>query len=116
MGVYSVDSITNYINFYNIIKEKRAKYPFAIFNTDRENKSGTHWWSFLDIHPKKDLLLFDSFGFVGFKQLTVDNDKNIIDKMLFNLIKFNEKDAKINLVSLTFSIKSYKKNKGKIPR
>ena len=40
MGVYSVDSITNYINFYNIIKEKRAKYPFAIFNTDRGNKSG----------------------------------------------------------------------------
>ena len=116
MGVYSVDSIRNYINFYNIIKEKRAKYSFAIFNTDRENKPGTHWWSFLDFHPKKDLLLFDSFGFVGFKQLTVDNDKNIIDKMLFNLIKFNEKDAKINLVSLTFSIKSYKKNKGKIPR
>ena len=53
MGVYSVDSITNYINFYNIIKEKRAKYPFAIFNTNRENKPGTHWSSFLDIHQKK---------------------------------------------------------------
>ena len=76
MGVYSVDSIRNYINFYNIIKEKRAKYSFAIFNTDRENKPGTHWWSFLDFHPKKDLLLFDSFGFVGFKQFIVDNNKN----------------------------------------
>ena len=47
MGVDSSDSITKYINFYNIIKEKRAKYPFAIFNADRENKPGTHWWSFL---------------------------------------------------------------------
>ena len=33
--------------------------------------------------------------------------------MLFNLEKFNKKDTKINLVSLTFSIKSYKKIKEK---
>ena len=65
--VYSSDSITKYINFYDIIKEKRAKYLFVILNTNRENKPGTHWWRFLDIHPKKDLLLFDSFGFVRFK-------------------------------------------------
>ena len=57
MGVYSSDSITKYINFYEIINEKRAKYPFAIFNTDRENKPGTCWWSFLDIYPKKRLVI-----------------------------------------------------------
>ena len=94
MGVYSADSITKYVNFYDIIKEKRAKYPFTVFNTNRENKPGTHCWSFLDIHQKKDLLLFDSFGFTGFKQFIVDNDKNIIDKMLFNLEKFNKKRRK----------------------
>ena len=60
MGVYSSDSITNYINFYDI----RAKYSF--FDTDRENKPGTHWWSFLDIYLKKDLLLFDSLSFSRF--------------------------------------------------
>ena len=90
MGVYSSDSITKYTNFYDIIKERRAKYPFAIFNTDRENKPGTHWWSFLDIYPKKDLSLFDSFGFSGFKQFIVDNDIDIIDNyciILKNLIK-----------------------------
>ena len=113
MGVYVSDSTTKYINFYDIIKEKRAKYPFAILNTDRENKPGRHWWSFLDIHPKKDLLLFDIFGFVGFKQFIVDNDKNIIDKILFNLEKVDKKDTKINLISLTFSIGSYKKIKEK---
>ena len=94
MGVYSSNSITKYIKFYNIIKEKRAKYPFAIFNTNRENKPGTHWWSFLDIDSKKDLLLFDSFGFVGFKQFIIDNDKYLIDKMLFNLKKFNKEGSK----------------------
>ena len=99
-----------------MIKEKRAKYLFAVFNTDRKNKPETHWWSFLDIYPKKDLLLFDSFGFTGFKQFIVDNDENIIDKMLFNFKKINKKDIKTNLVSLTFFIESFKNNKGKIPR
>ena len=70
------------MNFYDTIKERRAKYLFAIFNTDRENKPGTHWWSFLDIHLRKDLL-FDSFRFTGFKQFIVDNDEIIIDKSFF---------------------------------
>ena len=72
-----------------------------------------HWWSFLDIYLKKDLLLFHSFGFTGFKQFIVDNDLDIIDKILFNLQKFNKKDSKIKLVSLTFSIESNQKTKGK---
>ena len=37
MGTYSIDSITKYINFYEIIKKRNAKYPFATFNTDKEN-------------------------------------------------------------------------------
>ena len=53
----SSNSITKYITFYKIIKEKDAKYPFAIFNTGRKSKPGTQWWCFLDIYPKKDLLL-----------------------------------------------------------
>ena len=72
-----------------------------------------HWWSFLDIYPKKGLLLFDSFSFTGFKKFTVDNDLDIIDKMLSNFQKFNKKDSKINLVLLTFSIESYQKLKVK---
>ena len=78
MGVYLS------INFYDIVKQKRANYLFATSNTDRKIKPGTHWWSFLDIYQKKHLLLFDSFGFTSFKQFIVDNDKNIMDKMLFN--------------------------------
>ena len=44
-----------------------------------------HWWSFLNIYPKRDLLLFDSFGFTGFKKIIIDNDLSVIDKLLFNL-------------------------------
>ena len=42
MGTYSIDSITKYINFYSIIKNRNAQYPFAIFNTSTEDeKRGT---------------------------------------------------------------------------
>ena len=57
MAVYSIDSITKYINFYDIIRKRNAKYQFAISNTDKHNKPRTHWWSFLDIHPKKMCLI-----------------------------------------------------------
>ena len=46
-----MDLITRYINFYKIIKKRNGKYPFATFNTHKHNKPGTHWWSFMDIHP-----------------------------------------------------------------
>ena len=52
MGTYSKGPIMKYINFYEIIKQRNAKYPFAIFNTDKENEPGVHWWSFMDIHQK----------------------------------------------------------------
>ena len=41
VGTCSIDSITRYVNFYEIIKRRNAKYPFAIFNTDKENGPGT---------------------------------------------------------------------------
>ena len=74
IGVYSSNSLRRYINYYKIIKEKRCRYPFAIFNIDRVNKTGTHWWSFLNIYPKTQIVLFDSKGFQGFKYFIVDND------------------------------------------
>ena len=37
MGTYSIDSITKYITFHEIIKIRNGNYPFAIFNADKEN-------------------------------------------------------------------------------
>ena len=96
MGVYSIDSITRYINFYEIIKKRNGKYPFAIFNTDKHNKPGTHWWSFMDIHPKKNLL-FDSLGLDGFKFFVANNDEAITDEK--KVLKSIFKKCKVSLVN-----------------
>ena len=92
-GTYSMNSITKYINFYEIIKRRNDKYWFAIFNTDKENELGVHWWSFMDIHPKNNLFLFDSFGIEGFKLFIVDNDQDIINELLIIL-----KNVRLNLL------------------
>ena len=91
MATYSIDSITKYINFYEIIRQENAKYLFAIFNTDKESEPGKHCWGFLDIYPKNNLFLFDSCGLEVLKLFFVDNDEQIINDLLFNFKKCESK-------------------------
>ena len=72
-----------------MIKEKNTVYPFVIMNTDRSDKKGTHWWRILDLNLKKKCL-FDSFGFKGLKSFIIQNDRNIINKILFGINKFDK--------------------------
>ena len=83
------DSLTWFIHFQKILQTDKAPYSFIITNTDRKNKPGTHWWSFLNIDPKNELLLFDSFGFEGFKIFILPDDATLIDKLLYGV---NKKD------------------------
>ena len=89
----------------------KDKYPFIIMNTNRYDRNGTHWCSFLDLHERKEIFLFDSFGFEGFKKFVIDNDKNVLNKILFGIAKFQKKDQKITLVSIKFLMKEYEKIK-----
>ena len=80
-------------------------------NIDCSNKKGTHWWSFLDLHLKKEIFLFDSFGFDGFKEFLLQDDKKILNKILYGIKKFEKKDSKITVITLTFSMEEYEKIK-----
>ena len=112
IGVFPSNLTNKFISHHSIVKSKsNVKYPFIIMNTDRSDRNGTHWWSFLDLHPKKEIFLFDSFGFTGLKKFIIDNDEKLINKVLFNLKKFGKNDRKITLISLTFSMVQYEKIK-----
>ena len=76
-------------------------------------KIGTHRWNFLDLHARKVIFLFDSFNFEGFKEFILDNDKNILNKIIYDIKKFNKKDNKISLITLKLSISEYGKIKKK---
>ena len=113
VGVFPSNYIIKFISFHEKAKEKTKKYPFIIMNTDRSDKSGTHWWSCLDLHEKKEIFLFDSFGFIGFKKFVIDNDENILNKILSGLQKFQKKHRKITIITVKFSMKEYEKIKNK---
>ena len=81
-----------------MMNERSTRYPFIIMNTDRSNKKGMHWWSFLDLHPKEEIFLFDSFGFDGFKEFLLQDDKKTLDKILYGIKNFLKKDSKITVM------------------
>ena len=111
VGVFPSNYINKFISFHQMAREKTKKYPFIIMNTDRANEPGTHWWSFLDLHPRKEIFLFDSFGFTGFTKFVIDNDINILNKILFGIQKLKKKDNKVTIVTLKFSMSEYEKIK-----
>ena len=111
VGVFPSNHINKFISFHKLVKDANKKYPFIIMNTDRSDKAGTHWWSFLDLHPKKEIFLFDSFGFEGFSKFIIDNDIKTLNKILFGIKKFKREDKKITLITLKFSMKEYEKIK-----
>ena len=53
VGVFPSNYVIRFIRFHSMMAESGAHYPFIIINKDRSNKNGTHWWGFLNLHPKK---------------------------------------------------------------
>ena len=66
-------------------------------NTSQKNKEGVHWWSILKIDPKKELLLFGSYGFIGFKFLSYQTIKLSLVKYCITSIISIKKITKLTL-------------------
>ena len=110
VGIFPSNFITKFITFHRMMNERSTRYPFIVMNTDRSNKKGMHWWSFLDLHPKEEIFLFDSFGFDGFKEFLLQDDKKLLIKFSTELKNFKKKkDSKITVITLTFSMEEHKK-------
>ena len=72
--------MTKFIDYKQLINQKTGKYLFLISNTGDSTKGGEHWWSILDIEPKKDFLFY-SFGYVGLKNFIIKDDKKTVQKI-----------------------------------
>ena len=101
-----------------MIKEKTAKYPFIIANTQHSSKDDKHWWSILDIEPKKMLFFFESFVADGVKNCIItDNKKKTVQKIVSGIAKMTRTDNKIMLGKIKFQrkfVKTYQKRKWQI--
>ena len=89
-------------NYINKFIDQKGKYPLA--NTDSSSKSGTHWCSILDIEPKTGIFFFDSFGLDGLKTFIIQDDKKVIEKILFGTEQMTRTGNKIALVNIRFNL------------
>ena len=107
VGVFSSNYMNKFVNHAAMINDS-GKFPFIIANTDDSEKSGTHWWSILDIEPKTDIFFFDSYGIEGLKHFIIQDDKEIMDKILIGTDKMAKSDNKITLCKIKFDLAACK--------
>ena len=93
-----------------MIPESGARYPFVIMNTDPNDKKGMYWWSFLGLQPRKEILMFDSFGFESFKEFLIKTFKRSSIRY-FTVLKSLIKRTANHFSDSKFSISEYKKLK-----
>ena len=65
VGVFPWNKMNKFIDHKLMISERKGKYPFIIANTGSSSKSGTHWWSILNIEPKSHIFFFILLVFMG---------------------------------------------------
>ena len=84
--------------------ESGACYPFIIMNTDRSDKKGTYWWSFLDLHPKKRSFYSIVLALKVLRSLFLKMIRKYLTRYFDGIEKFNKRDNKISLITLKFSM------------
>ena len=93
VGVFPSNYMNKFINHVAMIEDS-VKFLFIIANTDASNKLGVHWWSILDIEPRTDIFFFDSYGIEGLKHFIIQDDRQIVDKILIGIEKWTEQMIK----------------------
>ena len=101
--VFPSNYMNKFINHVAMIKDS-GKFPFIIANTDASNKPGVHWWSILDIEPRSDIFFLDSNGIEGLKHFIIQDDRQIVDKILIGIEKMDRTDDKITLCKIKFNL------------
>ena len=99
VGVSPSNYMNKVINHAAMI-EDGGKFPFIIANTDASDKPGVHWWSILDIEPQTDIFFFDSYGIEGLKHFIIQDDKQIVDKILIGIENMHRTDDKVTLCKI----------------
>ena len=108
VGVFPSSHINKFINHAAMISEKKGKHPFVIANTDSSEKGGIHWWSILDIEPKREIFCYYSFGLNSLKNFTIQDNRNVIEKILLGTEKMTRTANKITFFNIWFNLNACK--------
>ena len=102
---------SNYMNKFNnhaAMIEDSGKFPFIIANTDASDKPSVYWWSIIDIELLTNIFFFDSYENEGLKHFIIQDDREIVDKILIRIEKTDRTDNKITLCKLKVNLRACK--------
>ena len=108
VGVFPSNYMNKFTNHAAMIEDS-GKFPFIIANTDASDKPGVHWWSIIDIELRTDIFFFDSYGNEGLKHFIIQDDREIVDKILIRIEKTDRTDNKITLCKIKVNLGACKK-------
>ena len=66
------------------------------------------FFNILDIEPKTDIFFFYSFGLDGLRHFIIQDDRKVIEKILFGTEKMTRTDNTITLVNIRFNLDACK--------
>ena len=61
-----------------------------------------------DIEPTTNIFFFDSYGLEGLKHIIIQDDKEIVDKILIGIDKMDRSDNKITLCKIKLDLAACK--------
>ena len=73
---------------------EKNRYPFIIMNTDRCDKNGTHWWSFLDLQKEKKFFYLIVLVLKGLKSSLLTMTETFLIKFYLELKNFKNRIKK----------------------
>ena len=56
-----------------------------------------HWTSIINLHHKKAIFLFDSFGIIGLRNFIIQTDENIVQKVAHGIKTLTQTNNKITI-------------------
>ena len=101
--------INYFVKFHSLMRQKWSKCRFIISSTYRSDKAGAHSWNIFNLHLRKEILLFDSFGLSDLKSIITQYAKKVKNKILFGLEKFKMANDKLTLKRKSFPKINFKK-------
>ena len=107
VGAFPANHMNKFIDYKSMISDKKEKYIFLIETLTALIKKvciGGAYWAL----NQKGPIFFYSFGVDGLKKFITEDDKNVVEKILFGREQLTRTDNKITLVNIKFNLNACK--------
>ena len=108
VGVFPSNYMNKFIDHATLISGKKVSKMENINLLQQTLTAPAKGKLILNIEPKTDSLFFDSFGLDVLRHFIIQDDKKVLEKILFGTEQMSRTDNKIALVNIRFNLNACK--------